>query len=115
MKCLVDRELYEADDEERVQEIRLQAERLALRAEKAALEAEQLTLQAQQIKFATAQQRKETDASGATSPEPVPAVSSPKPLDHDPWVADAVQRTDSASKSESPEPEDTRNATKGWL
>ena len=86
------------------QEIRLQAERLALKAEKAALEAEQLTLQAEQIKFATAQRRRETDASGATTPEPVPTESSAKPLDRDPWMADAAQRTDSAPKSESPAP-----------
>mmetsp|Transcript_29317 Transcript_29317/g.69072 ORF Transcript_29317/g.69072 Transcript_29317/m.69072 type:complete len:591 (-) Transcript_29317:218-1990(-) len=86
------------------QEIRLQAERLALKAEKAALEAEQLTLQAEQIKFATAQRRRETDASGATTPEPVPTESSAKPLDRDPWMADAAQRTDPAPKSESPAP-----------
>ena len=104
-------QLCEADDEavrpaaaKTAQENRLQAERLALKAEKAALEAEQLTLQAEQIKFATAQRRRETDASGATTPEPVPTESSAKPLDRDPWMADAAQRTDSAPESESPAP-----------
>lgn len=104
-------QLCEADDDavrpaaaKTAQEIRLQAERLALKAEKAALEAEQLTLQAEQIKFATAQRRRETDASGATTPEPVPTESSAKPLDRDPWMADAGQRTDSAPESESPAP-----------
>ena len=104
--------LCEADDDaarpaaaKSAQEIRLQAERLALQAEKAALEAEQLTLQAEQLKLATAQRRKETDASGATTPEPAPATeSSAKPLDRDPWMADAAQRTGSAPESVSPAP-----------
>ena len=104
--------LCEADDDaarpaaaKSAQEIRLQAERLALQAEKAALEAEQLTLQAEQLKLATAQRRRETDASGATTPEPAPATeSSAKPLDRDPWMADAAQRTDSAPESVSPAP-----------
>ena len=104
--------LCEADDDaarpsaaKSAQEIRLQAERLALQAEKAALEAEQLTLQAEQLKLATAQRRRETDASGATTPEPAPATeSSAKPLDRDPWTADAAQRTDSAPESVSPAP-----------
>ena len=100
--------LCEADDDaarpaaaKSAQEIRLQAERLALQAEKAALEAEQLTLQAEQLKLATAQRRRETDASGATTPEPARATeSSAKPLDRDPWA----QRTDSAPESVSPAP-----------
>ena len=94
-------QLCEVDDEattrsaaaKRAQEIRLQAERLALQAERAALEAEQLTLQVEQIKLATAQRRMETDASGATTPEPERVDElPPKPLDRDPWVADAIER-----------------------